>query len=420
MMNVKNSKTLCVLPWLMRYIHNDGRFYLCCISASDPDNALKDDSGKPLFVQNVKHLNLLDDCQRLQTIKKLLSQNQWPDECRKCREHEARGSLSHRLLKNKEFAKSIDSIESGTSNIEILDLRLGNFCNLRCVMCGPDASHLWVDKWNQLQPKSLEMNKYQLDSFKFQPWPTQNEVWQKIKQDSQHLVSIELAGGEPLLSNEAKSFLTSLIQDGHAQNIDLNIVTNLTVLTEDWLKIWSHFKRVSLRISLDGVGEYQELMRPGLRWESFEKNIKKLDLIYLQFPFSEVNINFTLQALNAKQLVPVMKWLQEFEHIAPLPHVSILSEPEYMDSRWLSESIKTDLIKLWNRELDSIVSGPQFDQIKNQWLIDSFERASGWLKGPAPKAAQAHAWSQRLLKDKELHSQLKKCDLELLLFLLSL
>ncbi|PIR32562.1 MAG: hypothetical protein COV37_19305, partial [Bdellovibrio sp. CG11_big_fil_rev_8_21_14_0_20_39_38] len=78
------------------------------------------------------------------------------------------------------------------------------------------------------------------------------------------------------------------------------------------------------------------------------------------------------------------------------------------------------LIKLWNRELDSIVSGPQFDQIKNQWLIDSFERASGWLKGPAPKAAQAHAWSQRLLKDKELHSQLKKCDLELLLFLLSL
>lgn len=370
-------------------------------------------------IQKISHLNQLESFKQLKEIKEMLSHDKWPKQCQKCQAHEERGNLSHRQLKNSEFQSEIASIHKGTSKVRTFDLRLGNICNLRCVMCGPDASHLWIEEWNKLQPKSLEFSKSEMDQFKLPSWATLKPVWDKIEQSSDQLLSIELAGGEPLISTEAKAFLTHLVDTKRSQEIDLNIVTNLTIVTDDWYKLWSQFKKVTLRVSVDGIGSYQEMMRPGLKWNLLERNLQKLDQSFEQYPFSEINLNFTLQALNARQLVSTIKWLEQFKHICPLPHVSILSEPAYMDCRLLPQSMKDELLQAWSQEISLFISSPRYKQAKHQWLVEGLERAIDWLS-EAPPTIHPNSWSQRLLKDQTLKSELKLLDSELLLYLLTL
>ena len=43
------------------------------------------------------------------------------------------------------------TIDTEKVPLEYLDLRLGNLCNLKCRICSPSESSLWIDDFAELQ-----------------------------------------------------------------------------------------------------------------------------------------------------------------------------------------------------------------------------------------------------------------------------
>ena len=43
------------------------------------------------------------------------------------------------------------------------DIRLSNFCNLKCRMCGPTESHSWYDDWTKIKSEKFESHGTELE-----------------------------------------------------------------------------------------------------------------------------------------------------------------------------------------------------------------------------------------------------------------
>ena len=51
-------------------------------------------------------------------------------------------------------------------NAAYWDLRFGNLCNLKCVMCGPQSSSMWYKDWAHVQHRSHFEDRGQKNIFK--------------------------------------------------------------------------------------------------------------------------------------------------------------------------------------------------------------------------------------------------------------
>ena len=141
--------------------------------------------------------------------------------CQKCYDEEAGGVNSHRIIQNylweEEHSKNEGHVgkdhmdmlidftrEDGTLDASPIsfDFRLGNTCNLQCIMCGPKDSSKWVTLAKQLK----QIEKW--DTSKFS-WVEDQDFWTRdfepLLPNINHLI---LAGGEPMY---LKQHILSLI-----------------------------------------------------------------------------------------------------------------------------------------------------------------------------------------------------------------
>ena len=96
----------------------------------------------------------------LKEVRKSMMKGEWHPECERCRQEEVNGIRSRREYENDDWGKwfgdiSLEkvlphtkedgSIDAEKLPIEFMDVRYGNFCNLKCRMCGPTDSHKWYD-----------------------------------------------------------------------------------------------------------------------------------------------------------------------------------------------------------------------------------------------------------------------------------
>ena len=115
MKKVKTPQGFCVLPWLMRYVHNDGLSYLCSMSSANPNNSLRDKDGHKLNILNEGDFEALSDSSDLKEIRQKMLKGEWSRQCLVCKESESFGPLSHRIQKNQEFQGHIPKILSSTN-----------------------------------------------------------------------------------------------------------------------------------------------------------------------------------------------------------------------------------------------------------------------------------------------------------------
>ena len=133
------SKTFCILPWTHIATYTDGTALLCCIA--QPGKEVE--NLNELTLKQVWNGNMFKDA-RLKMLK-----GEQVSNCSHCYREEKVGINSHRLVENKVWDKKlgtdyvqtlIDNTQldgSVTHDVITLDFRLGNTCNLQCVMCRP-------------------------------------------------------------------------------------------------------------------------------------------------------------------------------------------------------------------------------------------------------------------------------------------
>jgi hypothetical protein len=319
----------CGVTFKELYINHTGKFRQCCIQTQSYSEKgfLKSQNPNEWFAKQYD-LNLVR--QDLQSGSKNPS-------CFKCWNLEDKGQSSYRLNWNKSTYHAADI----TPEIEIIDLRLGNQCNLQCRICNP----MWSDQLGKLYQSAKEdgiVNLLNQSFFEGTIKPNNEFIEDLIGfcLRTPTLKEIKFAGGEPFVMPEVEYFLNRMIQSGK-KDLTVSFLTNTTTAKESTLDVLKQFKKVILQCSIDGIGEHIEFQRFPCKWTVIERNFRR----FIDCGF-EVSLTPCWSQLNALGVVDFLNWASEFDNV----HVAFneVSNPTYLDYKLIPLKHRAETINALN------------------------------------------------------------------------
>ena len=135
----------CKAPFRGLVVDNDGTLMPCC-------EFIKDESSLPQY-KIWEYENYRADT----TLRQKMIDGEIDDGCSYCIKRESVG-INRRQYHSRLFKEKYEELTANTLDIGHLELRLGNFCNLKCTMCGPYASSQWSAEAKKNQEKFAPFN----------------------------------------------------------------------------------------------------------------------------------------------------------------------------------------------------------------------------------------------------------------------
>ncbi|MBN8539259.1 MAG: twitch domain-containing radical SAM protein [Deltaproteobacteria bacterium] len=278
------SETFCALPFTHLATHTDGSAILCCVAKNEQRLNLNDQTLQAAW--NSDYL-------RSARLKMLKGEN--VSACTHCYAEEKNGYRSHRVTENRVWKERfgrdfvLDRVRKTQSDgrlnedIVAIDLRLGNTCNLQCVMCRPQDSSRWTALAKKIaetaetsEIRSEWAHKSKINQSRFE-WYKDPAFWTDLEAMLPSMREIIVGGGEPMLLEEHRRLVEACVRTGAAKNIQIRYHTNGTLLDKSLFDLWKEFKLVEVFISLDCWGEKNNYMRYPANWEAISNNLKCLD-----------------------------------------------------------------------------------------------------------------------------------------------
>lgn len=235
--------------------------------------------------------------EKLIEIRSLNLKNQLPGEfCKACVNSEKNGNISRRI-DTQEFYQGWNT----SKKLRSLDIKLGNLCNLKCTICGPESSTAWLP-----DAKKLGFN---IDTNLFYDKHYNNTLQLDID-DAEVIKDLEMIkfwGGEPLINENHAKILELLDQHQILKNCRVVYNTNAThTVSDKVLELWSRAKLVELYFSIDDIGDRFNYQRYGANWNQVLKN---LNWFYYQLPSNHLMyIMTTISYLNLWYLPELVEW----------------------------------------------------------------------------------------------------------------
>ena len=345
------DKLWCPIPWSHVAVKSNGSLRICSHSQSGGNkNTLLEKDGRVLRIDDLKDNDILN-CDTLKDVRKQFIANEWPEQCRRCKIEQESGKRSRNQWEatmydfTKEDAEKVTTADGTITDKRVLsmDLRLGNKCNLQCVMCYPGESNQWYKIQEQITGSKIFMidsEKYSVDDYEHFAWCDQEAYYQLLTDHAQYVEKIKFGGGEPFLVKAHAVFLQNLIDRGLAKNIELEYSINVTVLPERFLELIPKFKNAKLCCSVDGYGEVNDAIRYPSKWEVVEKNLEFLELTPENVT---VFTSTTVSILNLEHFVTWMNWLEQkqFRKINSETFAGVVSHP-VMNPKYLNLRLMND------------------------------------------------------------------------------
>jgi len=283
LIDVPNQNIFCNVPWYGLQIYWDGGFGICC----SEDHRLYPVTDQQY---NISSMTIAEwfNSEPVQKFRQGIQGTQKLSPCKVCYLEEQHGSYSKRIKENQKsviFSRAFDHSylqspsrrhfeysDNGTTDTMPIDLHinLGNFCNLACKMCQPNASSTIASQ--QVKWGIAESKKYLgVD------WTRDPEVWGNFKQqilNIQNLNNIHFMGGETLLTDRLEDLVDTMIE---CKKFDLcfSFVTNGTVFKPELVNKLKQFRRVGIEISIETVTDHNAYQRQGTNTVEVLKNIQK-------------------------------------------------------------------------------------------------------------------------------------------------
>jgi len=357
------SKTWCPLPWIHIATRPNGDVRLCATANASGSGTIEiKDAG--LVKHNGVQLNLRQhtveevwNSSYMKDVRRTMLKGEMPASCQKCYREESTGINSKRQWETDEWSTRIDYKEivsrteaDGTLPVYIpyFDLRLGNMCQLKCVMCSPHDSSAWIKDWKKQYPN------YQIKELKDDQgwnidwdytWYQKGDFLSSMKEQAQHIKELYFAGGEPTLIPEHYKILQFMIDSGNAQNCVLRYNSNGIDLPEKLFELWHHFKEVKFNLSIDALGDLNNYIRYPSKWSQIETTARRLDETESHVT---VNIACAVQLLNVLYLNDLAEWKLQagFKKINLAPYgggvigMHLVTYPSYLNIRVLPKELK--------------------------------------------------------------------------------
>lgn len=286
-----------------------------------------------------------------------------------CGDKERNGLTSDRenFIKRvkRDYGELTYDVEYGTEEykqpIEI-DFRPSKKCNLKCRSC----NSTWSD----------QIEKEVKDNPSIQGWghwdtPTFPQTYE-MNWSFDGVKKLAMSGGETLVDEGVLKVMRQLCDEGRAKDIHLHTITNGTVLPQKTIDMLLQFKKVTFALSIDGVGEVDEFLRDGTKWDKKLRNIHKL----FQLP----NLWY-IDIMHVFQVVSAFKIKENFEFFKSL-------DEQYGDK--LLQVTYNPIVDPWYIST-SILDDDQKDAVRNEInsLVKTDKQAS-WFKTAFRELERTH------------------------------
>ena len=269
-----NAGIFCNTPWYEIHIYWDGSLGICC----QEDHKLYDQTRSEY---NIASMSLREwfNSDPVRKFRTAILQDSRLTECKRCYLEEDHGGNSRRLKSNQKsviFTRSAfePSFEQSPGNEHFvfsaqnngwastmpidMHIDLGNYCNLACKMCRPEASSTIAAqqvKWG------IESSRRFLGT----DWTRDEQVWSSFKQqllEIPNLNNIHFMGGETILTQRFDDLVDTMIEH---KRFDLcfSFVTNGTTYRPELIEKLKPFRRVGIEVSIETVDEHNAYQRQG-------------------------------------------------------------------------------------------------------------------------------------------------------------
>ena len=335
---MKTHPGFCPVPWKHTAINNNGDFRMCVQATTHrPERGVltTDDNTK----MRVETHSITDsrNARLLKEVRKDMLEGNRSRHCLRCNREDDANQRSRRDLEInlnfKEFTledalavtEEDGSIKHEEVDITSSDIRLSNFCNLKCRMCGPTESHSWYDDWTKIKSDRFEShgtelflekgakNRFQIKGFNPYAWVNNVDIYEMFSKQTPGMKEIHISGGEPLIIDEHYKLLETYVKEGVAKNIKLDYNTNFTNIPKKFLDIWPNFREVDVGGSIDGYGALNDYIRAPSKFSALEKTIETLD------KQSSNNVRpwftHTVQIQNVFYITELIQWVIEKDFV---------------------------------------------------------------------------------------------------------
>jgi MoaA/NifB/PqqE/SkfB family radical SAM enzyme len=327
-------ESFCFSPWAHLEVSSRGEFKPCCVYRS----SIKDGTGRPYNISQ-DSIESVYQSQQLIDLRKQFLSGQRPEGCSHCWQSETAIGYSNRNWLASHLSNEIDRLEveqtSDISNLISLDIKLGNTCNFKCRICGPESSsRIAEERWSN-GDRTFDLK--QLNSFG--RWTENDNTWHTLNHLGSQLVNIDFYGGEPFLIKQHEKFLDQLVQQGYAGNIKLHYNSNGSVYPSNLFYKWQEFKAVNISFSIDDTGSRFELQRGG-NWLEVERNLK--DFLSNRLPNMSLGIFPTINAQNIYYLPQLIEWFENtgFDSLV----FNILEFPDFLSIKNMGDKLTTAIL----------------------------------------------------------------------------
>ena len=216
---IRNSNTFCIIPFIHIYGTAAGDIVPCCEAQETPLNEPGESAEACWNNTNYREL------------RRALSNNERPERCKVCWHNEDSGVVSNRQQWESDNAELFGDEVIVDDEFQVymppqwIELKVSNFCNLKCIMCSTHSSYKRVQDLDII-------TKYTTDGYEtrllhpdelfdsINAWP---DFWETVK-------VLQFTGGEPIINEEHYTLLAGI--PAHLKkDIKLRYATNLTHIT---------------------------------------------------------------------------------------------------------------------------------------------------------------------------------------------
>lgn len=315
--DLKNSKSFCMLPYMHIYGSAGGDMVPCCEAQEIPLNNPGESALESWNNDNYREL------------RRALANDERPERCAVCWHNEDSGIVSNRQQWEHDnwntFADKISVNDDYSVNNPPywVELKVSNFCNLKCIMCSTHSSYKRVADLDIISKYTKDGYETRLlrptDLFaSLNEWP---ELWD-------HVHTLQFTGGEPIINKEHYDLLEGIPTEAK-KRIRLRYASNLSYIKfkkYDLIKIWNEFKHVNIKVSMDGVGDVYNYIRQDGDWDTVYANMMALN----NEPGIDVAAGITVQAHNIYQMPEFYQFWKDSPVDLKFITANILQTPNYL------------------------------------------------------------------------------------------
>jgi organic radical activating enzyme len=274
-----HADIFCNSPWYELHINWAGTLSFCCHASPRLPYPVAQEGH-----YNIRNMSIQQWYQSepmRQARARMLGTESW-DHCSRCQHEEAVSTTSRRHRSNQKsviFRQNFtQSFEQSPGHHKFMDtdyvgmpidlhIDLGNYCNLACKMCNPEASSRIATQyraWNMISSPPQDWTQHQ---------PTWNRFLSELI-TIPRLKNIHFMGGETLIQPKFEECIDHLLAHGR-RDVCISFVTNGTLYNQKLVNKLTQFERLGIEVSIETLGASNAYIRQGTDTDQVLANIDR-------------------------------------------------------------------------------------------------------------------------------------------------